>query len=136
TQGELLFRRTAVPDAIDEDRAADDRGRQTVARQQRDEHGRAERSIAEEARVDERIAPDEPDRDGRDRCTNCYREQGGDERRRVDAAGRARVTAEEREANKAGCKRDRQRRRAGEIDGAAAALRLPAGTGGPGEGEC
>ena len=55
-QRQTLLVGPAVQHAIDEHRAADDRGRERVAGQQRDERGRRERPDREEPRVEERVA--------------------------------------------------------------------------------
>ena len=54
-EGQALLVRAAVQHPVDEDRATDDRGREGIAGQQRDEGRGAERDVPEEADIQERI---------------------------------------------------------------------------------
>ena len=135
-QRQALVVGAAVEHAIDEHRAADDRGGQRVARQRGDHGRRREAGVAEQPRVEERVADAQPAHDGGDaRDHGDDREDGGDHRR-VEAAGLGlRAAAEQRQRTERPDQEGREQDRADDVEAAWSPRRLPAAARGPGDDE-
>src|SRR5439155_25240746 len=83
---EALIVRPAIQDAVDEYGTADDRGRERVAGEERDERRRGERGATEEARVEERLRSPKPADDRQDRRHDGDRGQRQSDLERIGPA--------------------------------------------------
>ena len=120
-----LLVRAAVQDAIDEDRPADDRGREPVAGQQRDERGRRERQAPEEPRVEERIVHAQAADDGQDGREGRRPEQDDGDDDGVDRRPGDVLRAQQGQAQQPGDQGQPVGRRPDDVHPTAAMWRLP-----------
>ena len=130
-----LVVRAAVEDPVDEDRAADDRGREGIAGQQRDERGRAERDAPEQARVEERVGDAQAADDGRRAMAIAATPRSADRDRRGSRPSARRCSFEPRRVRPSSPATSATPNEAAPTTSTrpAAARRLPVRGGGPGE---
>ena len=127
-EGDPLLVRAAVEHPVDEDGAADDRRREGVAGEERDEGCGREGAGAEQPRIEERVRPAHADEDGERRCRSRRRAAGaaGGVGRDPGSGRRGRVDPM-RVSPSSGREADAEQRGADQVDTARPARRLPPG---------